>query len=57
MNKYKIELTYFDKKYSCQTNKVCHVEVIEIETDRIEWSMEQYGRNRESFTWRIINEG
>tara|TARA_B100000575_G_C23019262_1_gene586956 strand:+ start:852 stop:1025 length:174 start_codon:yes stop_codon:yes gene_type:complete len=27
---------------------------IEISTDRIEWSMEQYQRNRETFTWEIL---
>jgi|14BtaG_2_1085337.scaffolds.fasta_scaffold17607_2 hypothetical protein len=27
---------------------------IEMNTDRIEWSMEQYQRNREAFTWEIL---
>lgn len=29
---------------------------IKIETDRLEWSMEQYQRNRHPLTWRIIEE-
>lgn len=27
---------------------------IELTTDRLEWSMEQYKRNREFLKWRII---
>jgi hypothetical protein len=27
---------------------------MEIKTDRLEWFMEQYQRNREAFTWEII---
>lgn len=27
---------------------------IEITTDNLEWSMEQYQRNRDFFTWEII---
>lgn len=29
---------------------------IKITTDNIEWSMEQYQRNRRFFTWEIIKE-
>jgi len=29
---------------------------IELETDRLEWSMEQYQRNREPLTWEVIAE-
>ena len=28
---------------------------IEIQTDNIEWSMEQYARNRSSFTYEIVS--
>lgn len=30
------------------------METIELTTDRLEWSMDQYGRNREPFNWRVI---
>ena len=29
---------------------------IELETDRLEWSMDQYQRNREPFTWEVTAE-
>ena len=28
-------------------------EEIDLTTDRLEWSMDQYGRNRLPFTWEI----
>ena len=32
--------------------------ILVIESDRIEWSMEQYQRNRDAFDWKIkeVNE-
>ena len=30
------------------------VQEIKIKTDRLEWFMEQYQRNRPVFTWKII---
>jgi len=29
---------------------------IDLETDRLEWSMEQFQRNREPLTWRVIRD-
>ena len=29
---------------------------IELETDRLEWSMDQYQRNRDPFTWEVTAE-
>lgn len=47
MNKtYLIEITYTNNKK----------EQIELTTDRLNWSMEQYQRNRESLNWKIISE-
>ena len=44
--KFKVEITYSTDG---------QVEVIEIETKDIEWSMDQYQRNRPAFSWRLIN--
>jgi hypothetical protein len=44
--KFKIEITYAASK---------EVEIIEIETKDIEWSMGQYQRNRPAFGWKIID--
>lgn len=44
--KFKIELTY-------STTGV--VETIEINTDRLEWTMDQYQRNRPAFSWKVID--
>ena len=41
--KYIIEIKYTDDK----------VEEVDIITDDIKWSMEQYQRNRQPFTWKI----
>mgnify|MGYP001214065708 CR=1 FL=1 len=30
---------------------------IELETDRLEWSMEQYQRNRDPLTWKVLSDG
>lgn len=43
METYTIELKY--------RNGV--IESIDIKSNNIEWSMEQYQRNREPFTWKI----
>ena len=32
------------------------VDSFNIKTNNIEWSMEQYQRNREPFSWKIISE-
>ena len=29
---------------------------MELETDRLDWSMDQYQRNREPFTWEVTAE-
>jgi hypothetical protein len=29
---------------------------IQLETDNIDWSMEQYQRNRPALDWKIVNE-
>ena len=41
---FKLELTYF----------IGRVEILEISTNDLEWSMMQYQRNRDTFTWKII---
>lgn len=41
---YKIEITF--------SNGSSHQ--IDLETDRLEWSMEQYQRNRPAFTWKVL---
>ena len=41
--RYIIEIKYSDDK----------VEELDIRTDDIEWSMEQYQRNRTPFNWKI----
>ena len=50
MNKYKIEIEYLAEQKYCSTKPY----IIELETDDIEWSMDQYQRNRQPFTWTII---
>ena len=32
------------------------VDQIELTTDRLEWSMNQYQRNREPLTWRLVEQ-
>lgn len=48
MSKYKIKITYVISDIQ--------PEIIEIETNDIEWSMAQYQRNRDTFNWEIISE-
>lgn len=43
---FKIELQYL---------KNGEIEIIQISTKDIEWSMNQYARNRDAFTWKIID--
>jgi|TARA_A100001015_G_scaffold272338_1_gene326833 hypothetical protein len=52
MIKYTIQIEYL------QETKYCSAKPYEVvlETDRIEWSMEQYQRNRQPFKWKIIKE-
>ena len=46
MKKYLIEITESNGEVS----------TLELETDRLDWSMEQYQRNRNPFTWKVIAE-
>lgn len=46
MKKYLIEFTYLDGK----------VEEVELKTDRLDWSIEQYKRNRMIADYKVINE-
>jgi len=48
--KYKIEITPIAKQKFCAIKPY----IIEIETDDLEWTMEQYQRNREPFKWKVI---
>jgi hypothetical protein len=47
MKKYKIKITPY--------HAVGAWYVFELETENLEWSMEQYQRNRPSFNWTIID--
>lgn len=42
--KYKIEITYANGM----------IEILEIKTNELEWSMMQYQRNRDPFNWKVI---
>jgi hypothetical protein len=55
MKKYIIEITPtpIETENSILTERPYE---LELETDRLDWSMEQYQRNREPFTWKIIAE-
>jgi hypothetical protein len=48
MKKYKIKITPY------HTVGVWYV--LELETENLEWSMEQYQRNRDPFEWEILEE-
>jgi hypothetical protein len=50
MKKYKIKITPITEQKFCATKP----HIIEIETDDIKWTMEQYQRNRDPFKWEII---
>jgi hypothetical protein len=47
MKTYKIKITYL-------TQNDVQAEIIELTTDNIQWSMEQYQRNREPLKWEIV---
>jgi hypothetical protein len=44
--RYHIEINYFNSNEEA--------EVVELETEDIEWSMDQYQRNREPLNWKIV---
>ena len=50
MKTYKIEITPLTETMGRQDAPY----TIEITTDDINWSMEQYQRNREAFDWEIL---
>ena len=46
-----------NKTYLIEINYVSgEVDQIELATDRLDWSMEQYQRNREPLNWKVISE-
>jgi len=47
---YKIEITPITQQKFCAVKPYS----IEFSTGDIEWTMEQYQRNRDPFTWKII---
>lgn len=49
---YNIEVT----EYHSDGSDDIKVSMLKLETDRLEWSMEQYGRNRQVKSWRVISE-
>lgn len=49
---YNIEVTEYHSDNSGDTK----INTINLETDNIEWAMEQYSRNRHLKGWRIISE-
>jgi hypothetical protein len=55
MKKYIIEITPtpIETENSILTERPYE---LELETDRLDWSMEQYQRNREPFIWKVIAE-
>ncbi len=51
--KYKILITPSEKTHGREDAPY----VIDLETDNLDWSMEQYQRNRKAFTWKITDNG
>ena len=49
---YNIEITEYHSDGSDDTK----VNMIQLETDRLDWSMDQYCRNRQVKSWRVISE-
>lgn len=49
---YNIEITEYHSDNSGDTT----VSMIQLETDRLKWSMDQYSRNRHVKSWRVISE-
>lgn len=52
MIKYTIEITYLTEQKYCSTKPY----TIELETEDIEWSMNQYQRNRNPFSWKVVKQ-
>jgi len=50
MKLYKVEITPITEQKFCAQKPY----VIEITTDNIEWSMEQYQRNRQPLNWKLL---
>jgi len=48
MKTYNIKITYL-------TQDDIQPEIIQLTTDDIKWSMDQYQRNREPLKWEIVN--
>ena len=48
LKKYKILIEYNDSSIDSET--------IEIKTTNVDWTMDQYQRNREPFTFKVIDE-
>lgn len=46
MKKYKILIEYCNKAHGS--------EEIELKTNRLQWSMDQYQRNRYPFEWKLL---
>tara|TARA_B100000768_G_C11283277_1_gene380064 strand:- start:4851 stop:5006 length:156 start_codon:yes stop_codon:yes gene_type:complete len=51
MREYTIQIRYIAEQVD-----LYQVRHIKLNTDNIEWSMEQYQRNREPFNWKIVSE-
>lgn len=49
---YKIKITYLKETKNQSTEPY----IIELNTDRIEWSMQQYQRNRPALVWEIVDQ-
>ena len=46
-----------NKTYLIEINYISgEVDQIELTTDRLDWSMDQYQRNREPLNWKVISE-
>lgn len=48
---YNIEVTEVNSNGSGEK-----ISMLNLKTDRLDWSMEQYGRNRQVKSWRVISE-
>ena len=48
---YNIEVT----EYHSDNSGDAKINTIQLETDRLDWSMEQYSRNRQVKSWRVIS--
>jgi hypothetical protein len=47
MKTYKVKITYI-------TENDVQPEIVELTTDNIQWSMDEYQRNREPLKWEIV---